>query len=187
MSINLKYILTTHLVEKMPNDDISEIVISGKSNVGKSTLINKLGNNKNLAKISSKPGKTRAISLFQSNNDFRLVDIPGYGYAKVSKKQIKLFEKMISDYFAKRKNIKKVILLLDIRRGITEDDKTMINFVRYYKIPLIIIGTKLDKAKQSEIAKFKKSILLNYKDAKIIKYSAISNKGLKEIEDLFLV
>ncbi|BDV02235.1 MAG: putative GTP-binding protein EngB [Candidatus Hepatoplasma vulgare] len=182
---NIKYLLTTSDMKKMPDDNKDEIVICGKSNVGKSTLINKLGNNKKLAKTSSRPGKTRAISFFDVDDKFRLVDIPGYGYANVSKKQIIAFKKMIETFFKERRNLKKIILLLDIRRGLTEDDSMMINFFAYYDIPIIFIATKIDKANQSEIYKFEKEIKSKIKNAEIIKYSAISNVGLEKIKKLF--
>lgn len=182
---NIKYLLTTNNIKEMPNDNKDEIVICGRSNVGKSTLINKLGNNKKLARVSSKPGKTRAISFFDVDNKFRLVDIPGYGYANVSKEQLIIFKKMLETFFKERKNIKKIILLIDIRRGLTKDDLTMIDFVNYYNINIIFVATKTDKANQREIYKFEKEIKKEIKNAEIIKYSAISNIGLEKIKELF--
>ncbi len=155
---NVKYVLTTHDLKIMPNDDLKEIVIVGKSNVGKSTFINVMTNNSKLAKISSKPGKTRAISFFSVDDKYRLVDIPGYGYAKVSKQQLISFAKMIEQYFKKRENIEKVILLLDVRRGLTNDDREMINYFFENKISFAVIGTKLDKAKQQEVFKFNRDV-----------------------------
>ncbi len=178
------YILTTSQFEKMPIDDVKEIVVVGKSNVGKSTFINFLTNNKSLAKISSKPGKTRAISFFNIENKFRLVDIPGYGYAKVSKQQLILFGKMIEKYFLERKNLDRAILLLDMRRKITQEDIEMFNYFVESGIKFNIIGTKMDKCTQSEIYSFNKNVQENF-GVLPINYSNISKKGLKNIINLF--
>ncbi len=181
---NVKYLLTTHLVEEMPQDDIPEVVIAGKSNVGKSTLINVLTNNKKMAKISSRPGKTQAISLFDIEGRVRLVDVPGYGYAKVSKKQLKSFSKIIDKYLTNRLNISKAILLLDMRRGITKDDWDLINFFYQLEIPFTIVGTKRDKVNQSERSKFNKQIKEELSTS-VINYSSITKQGLSDIEEIF--
>lgn len=183
---NVKYVLTTHKIEEMPNDDLDEFVIVGRSNVGKSTFINTITNNSKLAKTSSKPGKTRAISFFDVNKEFRLVDIPGYGYAKVSKEQLISFSKMIDTYLKERKNIYKIILLLDIRRGITNHDQDMINFFINYKIPFSIVGTKKDKCNQKEISKFNKEIKEKLHTT-AINFSSINKNNLKNVLDIFQI
>lgn len=181
---NVKYILTTHSLEVMPQDEVDEYVIVGRSNVGKSTFINVLTNNKNMAKISSKPGKTRAISFFDVDNKYRLVDIPGYGYAKVSKQQKLIFGEMIDDYFSNRKNIFKVILLLDIRRGMTIDDEEMISYFIHKEISFVVIGTKLDKVNQSERIRFEREISKKLGVTPIM-YSSVKKTNIDKIENIF--
>ncbi len=181
---NVKYILTTHSLNKMPQDDLKEYVIVGRSNVGKSTFINAITNNKSMAKISSKPGKTKAISFFSVDDKYRIVDIPGYGYAKVSKQQKMIFGEMIDDFFSKRKNIFKIILLLDIRRGMTKDDEEMVNYFIHSKIPFIVIGTKLDKVNQSIKIKFEREIQDKLGTTPIM-YSSVKKTNLNKIELLF--
>ncbi len=182
---NVKYLLTTNNIKDMPQDNISEYVIVGKSNVGKSTFINFLTNNKKMAHTSSKPGKTRAISLFDVDNKFRLVDIPGYGYARVSKEQKLAFSKMLEMYFSKRKNIAKIILLIDCRRGITSDDKDMIDYLVNKNFKFVIIGTKEDKLNQSEKFKFFKNIDSEL-GIKPITYSYLRKNDFLKIKDIFL-
>ncbi len=181
---NVKYLLTTHDINLMPEDSIPEYVIVGKSNVGKSTFINALTNHKKMAFTSSKPGKTRAISFFDIDKKFRLVDIPGYGYAKVSKQQKILFAEMIDEYLSKRKNIYKAILLLDCRRGITEDDRQMIGYFYHNEIPFSVVGTKLDKVNQSEKTKFTRNIEEELK-IKPLMYSALNKTNLDKVLLLF--
>lgn len=182
---NVKYLLTTDSLDKMPNDNLKEIVIIGRSNVGKSTFINTIANNKQLAKKSNKAGKTRAISFFDVDNKFRLVDIPGYGYANVSKKQLQIFSKMLGDYFSKRNNLDLAILLLDIRRKLSNDDFLMISYLQENKINYQIVATKLDKVNQKEKAAFIKEIKIKLNKKNIILYSAINKTNLKAIKNLF--
>lgn len=182
---NVKYLLTTDSLDKMPNDNLKEIVIIGRSNVGKSTFINTIANNKQLAKKSNKAGKTRAISFFDVDNKFRLVDIPGYGYANVSKKQLQIFSKMLGDYFSKRNNLDLAILLLDIRRKLSNDDFLMISYLQENKINYQIVATKLDKVNQKEKAAFIKEVKIKLNKNNIILYSAINKTNLKAIKNLF--
>lgn len=181
---NVKYMLTTHDINLMPQDDVDEYVIVGKSNVGKSTFINALTNHRNLAHTSSKPGKTRAISFFDVDGKFRLVDIPGYGYAKVSRQQKLIFGEMIETYFSQRDNILKAILLIDCRRGITNDDKEMITYFDHNKIPFTVVGTKLDKVNQSERTKFLRNIKAELNTIPIM-YSALTKKNLDQVFSVF--
>ncbi len=182
---NVKYLLTTHDINEMPQDDLPEVVIVGRSNVGKSTFINLLTNNSKLAKTSSQPGKTRALSLFLVDNKFRIVDIPGYGHARVSQAQKKLFSQMIDSYLSERPNIAKAIILLDTRRGMMKPDQEMIDYFMSAKIPFIVVGTKLDKVNQSEYIKFNRSIF-NSLNSTPISYSAVTKKNLDQIKNIFL-
>ncbi len=181
---NVKYLLTTHDMKLMPQDDIPEFVVVGKSNVGKSTFINAITNHRGLAHISSKPGKTRAISFFDVDSKYRIVDIPGYGYAKVSYRQKEIFAEMIDAYLSKRKNIVKAILLIDCRRGITDNDRDIISYFIYNKITFTVIGTKLDKVNQSEKGKFIKNINEELNITPIM-YSALTKKGLEHVFSVF--
>ncbi|RKX67501.1 MAG: YihA family ribosome biogenesis GTP-binding protein [Tenericutes bacterium] len=178
---NVKYIRTTHLVSELPVDDKKEIVIVGRSNVGKSTFINVLTNNKKMAHISSKPGKTRAISIFDVDGRYRLVDLPGYGFAKVSKRQLRSFSAIIDTYLTERENISMVIVLLDARRGVTPDDQEMFDYLIHSEIPFQIVGTKLDKVNQSELHSFKKDTAAKLGIEPII-YSSVTKKNLDNVE-----
>ncbi|WP_342263957.1 ribosome biogenesis GTP-binding protein YihA/YsxC [Spiroplasma endosymbiont of Clivina fossor] len=167
--------------EQWIDDEISEVLLLGRSNVGKSTFINSLCNNKQLAKVSSSPGKTQMLNFFAINdNEFRFVDCPGYGFAKISKNIKKQFVKMMDTYLLERKNLKLAILLLDLRRIPNADDLVMFNFLRERNINILIVTTKLDKLKKNDISKQEKIIketllIINHID--MIKTSSISKMG----------
>ncbi len=143
----------------MPIDHKVEFMFCGRSNVGKSSFINMLLNRKNLARTSSKPGKTQTLNIFNINDDFYFVDVPGYGYANVSKSVKASFGKMIEEYVKKSENLKMVFLLVDYRHKPTDDDVLMYNFLKFNKRPVTVIATKADKLKNSERAKNKQVIL----------------------------
>lgn len=136
-----------------PKENIPEIALVGRSNVGKSSLINCLMNRKKLARTSSTPGKTSTINFYNIENKFRIVDLPGYGYAKVSKSEKEIWAKMIDNYLSERENLKAVIQLIDARHKPTADDKVMADWVRRCGYYSYIVATKLDKLKKSEIDK----------------------------------
>ena len=141
-----------------PEDYYTEFMFCGRSNVGKSSFINMLVNRKNLARTSSNPGKTQTLNFFFINNQFYFVDVPGYGFAKVSKAVKATFGKMIEKYVKNRNNLKMVFLLVDFRHKPTEDDKLMYDFLKYHNLNVTIIATKSDKVKNSERAKCKDTI-----------------------------
>lgn len=141
--------------EDFPGGNTPEIVFAGRSNVGKSSLINSLVNVKNLAKTSSTPGKTRLINYFKIDDLFYFVDLPGYGYAKVSDIEKEKWKKLIEDYFTLSGNIRLVILIIDIRRGILEKDKELIIYLDFLKLPYLIVLTKYDKVSKNEALKIK--------------------------------
>lgn len=145
--------------DQLPDGDAIEFMFCGRSNVGKSSFINMLANRKNLARTSSNPGKTQTLNVYMINNEFYFIDVPGYGYARVSKSIKATFGKMIEDYVINRENLRLVFLLVDYRHKPTEDDVLMYNFLKYYNKKVIIIATKSDKIKNSERAKCKKIIL----------------------------
>lgn len=168
-------------IDGFPDNDHIELMFCGRSNVGKSSFINLLCNRKNLARTSSNPGKTQTLNIYSVNDIFYFVDVPGYGYANVSKKIKESFGKMIENYVEKRKNLKHVFLLVDFRHKPTEDDVLMYQFLKYYHYPVTIIATKSDKVKNSERSKNKKLILetLNLQDNdKMIVTSASSKEGI---------
>ena len=128
-----------------PDDNKPEFLLVGRSNVGKSSFINSIIERRNFARISSKPGKTQTLNFYNVNNDFYLVDVPGYGYANVSKERQQKFGMMIEEYLENRPNLKEVFLLIDFRHKPTQDDLLMYNFLKYYDINVTIVCTKVDK------------------------------------------
>ncbi|AIE60934.1 ribosome biogenesis GTP-binding protein YihA/YsxC [Bacillus methanolicus] len=131
--------------DQYPSEALPEFALAGRSNVGKSSFINKMLNRKNLARTSSKPGKTQTLNFYLINEAFHFVDVPGYGYAKVSKSERAAWGEMIETYFTSREQLKAVILIVDFRHEPTEDDVMMYDFLKHYEIPCIVIATKADK------------------------------------------
>ncbi len=136
-----------------PQSELPEIVMAGRSNVGKSSLINTITRRKNLAYVGNTPGKTRLLNFFNIDDTFMLVDVPGYGYANASKKMLIQFGEMMEEYFENRKQKKGLLMIVDARHKPSEDDLSMIEYARYHQIPLAVIATKTDKLKRSEINK----------------------------------
>jgi len=128
-----------------PETQFPEIALAGRSNVGKSSFINKMLNRKALARTSSKPGKTQTLNFFLINEKLFYVDVPGYGYAKVSKTEREAWGKMIETYITSRDQLRAVVLLVDLRHSPTKDDVMMYDFLKHYQIPVIIVATKADK------------------------------------------
>ena len=153
---------TTELVvsavrrSQYPEDKKAEFLLVGRSNVGKSSFINTITGRKKLARTSSTPGKTRNLNFYLLNDLFYFVDVPGYGYASVSKKEQKKFGLMIEEYLEKRENLKRTFLLVDLRHKPSEDDILMYNFLKYYNLPVTIIATKADKIATTKREKHKK-------------------------------
>ena len=174
-----------------PEDNLPEFMLVGRSNVGKSSFINMLVNNKKMARVSNTPGKTKNLNFFLVNNDFFLVDVPGYGYASVSKKEQRKFGLMIEEYLQKRENLKRTFLFVDLRHKPTNDDVLMYKFLKYYKLPVTIIATKSDKVGASKIEKAKKLILdtLKLESGDLFyTFSSFNKEGkdkiLEHVEDL---
>jgi len=139
--------------KQYPAENLPEIALAGRSNVGKSSFINKMINRKALARTSSKPGKTQTLNYYFINEFFYFVDVPGYGYAKVSKTEREAWGKMMETYFSEREPLRATILVVDIRHKPTNDDVMMYDFLKHYQIPVIIIATKLDKIKKGQVNK----------------------------------
>lgn len=181
------YAISAVKEEQYPKDNLPEIALAGRSNVGKSSLINSLLGRKNLARTSSQPGKTQTLNFYVVNQGFYLVDVPGYGYAKVSQVQRQKFGEMIQDYLETRENLQGLILLTDSRHEPTKDDVAMYNYALYLNLPILVICTKIDKVKKSQenkvIANLNKKLDLAYDNVSVLTYSAVKKTHVKEVWD----
>ena len=181
--INVKFLKSASKKEEFVQDELTQIAIVGRSNVGKSSLINMLTNNKKMAKTSSTPGRTRLVNYFNVNNQFYLVDLPGYGFAKACKNTVSAWDKVMNDYFVDNKNLKLVMLLLDSRLGATKLDQQMLNYLAEQDIPVLVVLTKADKVNRSEINTLinKLSTELRFNKQRIIASSASKKVGVEQI------
>ena len=166
-----------------PEDKKAEFLLVGRSNVGKSSFINTLIERKNFARTSSKPGKTQTLNFYLVNDAFYLVDVPGYGYASVSKDTQKKFGLMIEEYLKSRENLKHVFMLVDYRHKPTEDDILMYEFLKYYNLDITIVATKYDKVSKNGRIKQDKLIkdTLKFNDNEFITFSTVTKKGRSEV------
>lgn len=174
-------------MSQYPEDSKSEFLLVGRSNVGKSSFINTVLNRKNIARTSATPGKTQTLNFYIVNDNFYLVDVPGYGYAAVNRDTQKKFGMMIEEYLINRKNLKRVFLLIDYRHKPSEDDELMFNFMKYYNLDVTIVATKYDKVKMSDRAKSDKAIEETFKlgeNDNIVLFSSVSKKGKEEIQNI---
>ncbi len=172
-----------------PEDQKPEFLLVGKSNVGKSSFINSLIARKNFAHTSATPGKTQTLNFYLVNDEFYLVDVPGYGYAAVAQDTQKKFGMMIEEYLINRKNLKRVFLLVDFRHKPSEDDLLMYNFLKYYKLDVTIVATKYDKVGQKEQSKCDKALNEAFElreNDNIVKFSSVTKKGREEIYSLIM-
>ncbi|MGA1865476.1 MAG: ribosome biogenesis GTP-binding protein YihA/YsxC [bacterium] len=179
-----KFVKSAVKPSQYPHEALPEIAFIGRSNVGKSSLINSLVNRKKMAQTSSTPGRTRMVNFFCINDTFMLVDLPGYGYAKVPQKMKQGWGKIIEGYLKTRKNLKAVIHILDSRHLPTQDDLLMREWLLYYKIVTITVATKVDKLSKTKIPQHIKKIKDNFKlsnDELLLPYSVISKQGHKEL------
>lgn len=172
-----------------PQDEIPEVALAGRSNVGKSSFINTLLNRKNLARTSGKPGKTQLLNFFNIDDKLRLVDVPGYGYARVSKKEREKWGRMIEEYLTSRENLKAVVSLVDFRHEPSADDVQMYEFLKYYEIPVILVATKADKIPRGKWNKhesiIKKKLDFDPVDTFIV-FSSVTKEGLEKSWDAIL-
>ena len=172
------------ITSKIPDTGLPEVAFAGKSNVGKSSLINALMNRKSYARISATPGKTQTINFYNINEAMYLVDLPGYGYAKVSAAEKEKWGKMIEGYLHNSKELRAVFLLVDIRHKPSANDKQMYDWICHNGYEPVIIATKLDKLKRSQVAKSLKEIRIGLglpKEGKILPFSAETKQGRDEI------
>ena len=184
---NVSLDIVCGVTSKLPDTGRPEVAFAGKSNVGKSSLINGLMNRKALARTSSQPGKTQTINFYNVNESIYLVDLPGYGYARVSVSEKEKWGKMIEKYLHTSRHLKAVFLLIDIRHDPSANDKQMYDWILHNGYEPIIIATKLDKLKRSQVQKSIKAIrdgLGLRKESRLIPFSAETKQGREEIWEL---
>lgn len=184
---NVEEPIVTVRVSQYPNDNKNEFLIVGKSNVGKSSFINTIINRKNFARTSAKPGKTETLNFYLCNDEFYIIDVPGYGYASVSHKVQQKFGMMIEEYLKNRPNLKHVFLLVDYRHKPSENDMLMYNFLKYYNLPVTVVCTKYDKIGRSLREKQDKLIKNTFDIAlgdEIVNFSNITKVGKQRIYEI---
>lgn len=181
---NSEYAVSAVREDQYPKDELPELAMAGRSNVGKSSLINTFVNRKNLARTSSQPGKTRTLNFYRVNDEFYLVDVPGYGYARVSQKKRHEFGEMIQDYLETRANLEGILILVDGRHEPTKDDIAMYQYAQYLNIPILVVATKIDKVKRNQrnksIAGIKKAINLRPEDD-LLTFSSVDKTNLDKL------
>ncbi len=183
---NVELELVCGPTSKLPENSLPELAFAGKSNVGKSSLINCLVNRKSLARTSSQPGKTQTINYYNVNKEIYFVDLPGYGFAKVSEAEKKRWGEMIENYLNSSKMLRVVFLLVDIRHNPSANDKQMFEWIEYMGFEPVIIATKADKLKRSQVDKHIKQIregLSAGKDTIIVPFSSTSKQGVDTVLD----
>lgn len=186
---NAEFIISAVGPAQYPDDGFPEIGLAGRSNVGKSSLINKMIMRKNLARTSSQPGKTQQLNYYRINDSMYFVDVPGYGYAKVSKVQRAAWGKMIEAYFRERDALRLVLLVVDLRHPPTEDDYMMHQWLTHYEVPVAVVATKADKVPKSRWPKHLKQVRTTlglHADTPLVLFSAETGQGREELWDIIL-
>jgi len=181
--LSAEFVKSATKPSEYPPGNLPEIAIAGKSNVGKSSLINTVVNRKNLAKTSSSPGRTQVINFFRINNNLSLVDLPGYGFAKVPLEVRRAWKPMVEAYLQSREAIRLVILILDSRRGLSPEDSTLLDWLDYHAIPTLIVLTKADKLSQLEKARLKKVLagIRLLEERLLLFFSAVTGEGKDDL------
>ncbi|HEX2954888.1 MAG TPA: ribosome biogenesis GTP-binding protein YihA/YsxC [Bacillota bacterium] len=181
---NAQYVITAVKPEQYPNHRLPELAMVGRSNAGKSSLINTLVGQKNLARVASTPGKTREINFYNLDQQLFLADLPGYGYAKVSKEKKESWGEMIETYLNTREQLKLIIMLVDIRHAPSIDDQTMYEWIRSKGTPFIVVATKSDKIPRSQtVSRLKEicSVLKMGEEEQAIPFSSVTKQGMNEV------
>ena len=184
-----QFMLCAAWKSQWPENDLPEICLAGRSNVGKSSFINTITNHSKLAKVSGTPGKTRTLNFFNINDELRLVDVPGYGYAKVNDKIKESFGDMLDTYLRERDVLKGLVLIVDYRHKPTHDDKMMYDYAKHYHIPVIVVATKEDKLKRNDLKKNEKIIkdTLGFdKNEIFLRFSSLNKVGIDEVWEKIL-
>ena len=183
---NAEYIKTAVLLKDLPKDNLIEIALAGRSNVGKSSFINSIGKNSHLARVSKTPGKTITLNYYLFNKGFYIVDMPGYGYAKRGVDSLETFSLSTDSYIKTRENLKAVIVFID-SRVISEDDIMMVNYLKDNNKPFYVIMNKIDKLKRNDIQKRKNEAVktLNISEDKLYLYSSFTHEMEEKILSLF--
>ncbi len=181
---SVKLVISAVRRSQYPTDNKPEFLLVGRSNVGKSSFINTLINRKNFARTSSNPGKTQTINFYLVNDEFYLVDAPGYGYANLNKAKQKKFGLMMEDYLTSRENLKQVFMLIDFRHKPSSDDIMMYDYLKYYKLPVTIVATKTDKVGIT-LQQKQRNLILDNLDLVVgndfVTFSNVTKEGKKEI------
>ena len=179
---NTKIIISAGFLSQIPKDK-PHIVFSGRSNVGKSTLINKLVNQNKLARTSSSPGKTITINFFETDKSFYIVDLPGYGYAKRSDSEIKKWSDLVEGYFKEcaKNNIKLIVQLVDLKVGATDDDLSMLEYMDNNQIPYVIVATKADKLNKTQREENLNKLKSENPECEVIAFSSLSGEGVNSV------
>lgn len=180
-------IITAGMASQFPEHDLPEIAFAGKSNVGKSSLLNAMLNRRALARTSSQPGKTQTINFYGVQDSLIFVDLPGYGYAKVSKTDRERWGKLIEGYLEKRPQLQKIILLIDIRHEVGKNDKMMYDWIKHYHNEVVVVATKADKIKRSQLQKqlavIRRGLGLTAED-QLVAFSAETKQGKEELWEI---
>ncbi len=188
-----EFIISAMRISQYPTDNLPEFMLVGRSNVGKSSFINTITGNKKMARVSNTPGKTRNLNFYLLNNSFYLVDVPGYGYASVSKKEQRKFGLMIEEYLENRPNLTRTFMLVDLRHKPSDDDVLMYKYLKYFNLPVTVVATKADKVSKNKREKAKSVILKTLQleeNDNLVLLSNTTREGkekiLKQIEDLIM-
>ncbi|RAV22030.1 ribosome biogenesis GTP-binding protein YihA/YsxC [Paenibacillus contaminans] len=186
---NAEFVISAVSPSQYPEDGLPEIALAGRSNVGKSSLINKMINRKNLARTSSKPGKTQTLNYYKINEDLFFVDLPGYGYAQVSKSERERWGKFIEQYLTQREELKLILQLVDIRHAPSKDDQSMYEWLKHLGLPVCVVATKADKISRSQWQKHVKLVkqTLGFHSAdRFVLFSSETGMGKDELWDIIL-
>jgi GTP-binding protein len=181
--ISAEFVKSAVTRKDYPGEPLPEVAFAGRSNVGKSSLINTLLNKKNLARISSTPGRTQTINFFRINQNLFFVDLPGYGFAHVPIEVKKKWKPMVEGFLTGDSRLKLVILIIDARRDPNPDDATLLEWFRHYSFPLLVVMTKVDKVSRNEAGKRKQDLqrFFGLQDEEIIPFSAVTGEGREKI------
>ncbi|MHA1539598.1 MAG: ribosome biogenesis GTP-binding protein YihA/YsxC [Alphaproteobacteria bacterium] len=190
-SKNCRFITGAVDTDGLPMEVFPEVAFAGRSNVGKSSLINAVLSRKNLVKTSKTPGRTQQLNFFNLDNKFMMVDLPGYGYAKVSRKQASLWDRFIVEYLRNRAKLQRVFLLLDCRHGIKDNDAEIMDLFDMFAIPYQVVLTKTDKIRKTELAKTEEKVLAEVSKhpaafPTILSVSSFKRRGLAEFAETIL-